>query len=140
MHFSSRKCLHWRRASSTLLEPQSRLGDKPLKLQVVCPPNGTEVLNGLTHHLLEVYTKVAAPPFPPPAPMQYGPQKKKNSGTVGGTPPRNTPPYECTTLTGNMSAVWALIWISSVSCSIPGQNGAVYRPTNKKCPDETMRT
>ena len=28
----------------TLLEPQSRFGDKPLKLQVVCPQNGTAVL------------------------------------------------------------------------------------------------
>ena len=29
------------------LEPQSRFGDKPLKFQVVCPPNGTSVLKGL---------------------------------------------------------------------------------------------
>ena len=32
----------------TLLEPQSRFGDKPVKFQVVCPQNGTEVLKGLT--------------------------------------------------------------------------------------------
>ena len=31
----------------TLLEPQSRFGDKALKFQVVCPQNGTEVLKGL---------------------------------------------------------------------------------------------
>ena len=31
----------------TLLEPQSRFGDKPLKFQVVCPHNGTAVLKGL---------------------------------------------------------------------------------------------
>ena len=31
----------------TLSEPQSRFGDKPLKFQVVCPRNGTPVLNGL---------------------------------------------------------------------------------------------
>ena len=31
----------------TLLEPQSRCGDKPLKFQVVCPQNGTAVLKGL---------------------------------------------------------------------------------------------
>ena len=31
----------------TLLEPQSRYGDNRLKLQVVCPPNGTAVLKGL---------------------------------------------------------------------------------------------
>ena len=31
----------------TLLEPQSRFGDQPLKLQVVCPQNGTAVLKGL---------------------------------------------------------------------------------------------
>ena len=31
---------------STLLETQSRLGDKPLKFQVVCPQNGTAVLKG----------------------------------------------------------------------------------------------
>ena len=33
---------------STPLEPQSRFGDKPLKFQVVCPQNGTAVLQGLT--------------------------------------------------------------------------------------------
>ena len=32
----------------SLLGPQSRFGDKPLKLQVVCPPNGTAVLKGLS--------------------------------------------------------------------------------------------
>ena len=31
----------------TLLEPQSRFGDKPIKFQVVCPQNGTAVLEGL---------------------------------------------------------------------------------------------
>ena len=31
----------------TLLEPQSRFGDKPVKFQVVCPQNGTAVLKGL---------------------------------------------------------------------------------------------
>ena len=31
----------------TLLEPQSRFGDKPLKFQVVCPQNETAVLKGL---------------------------------------------------------------------------------------------
>ena len=30
----------------TLLEPQSRFGDQPLKFQVVCPQNGTAVLKG----------------------------------------------------------------------------------------------
>ena len=37
--------------SFTLLEPQSRFGDKPLNFQVVCPQNGTAVLNGLTGDL-----------------------------------------------------------------------------------------
>ena len=32
----------------TLLEPQSRFGDKPLKFQVPCPQNGTAVLKGLS--------------------------------------------------------------------------------------------
>ena len=32
----------------TLLEPQSRFGDKPVKLEVICPQNGTAVLKGLT--------------------------------------------------------------------------------------------
>ena len=32
----------------TLLEPQSRFGGKPLKLQAVCPQTGTAVLKGLT--------------------------------------------------------------------------------------------
>ena len=32
----------------TLLEPQPRSGDTPLKHQVVCPQNGTAVLTGLT--------------------------------------------------------------------------------------------
>ena len=31
----------------TLLEPQSRFGNKPLKFQAVCPQNGTAVLKGL---------------------------------------------------------------------------------------------
>ena len=31
----------------TPLEPQSRLGDKPLKSQVNCPQNGTGFLKGL---------------------------------------------------------------------------------------------
>ena len=31
----------------TLLEPQSRFGDKPLKFRVVCPKSGTAVLKGL---------------------------------------------------------------------------------------------
>ena len=43
----------------TLLEPQSRFGDKPFKLQVICPQNGTAVL------LIEARTPV--PPAPPPA-------------------------------------------------------------------------
>ena len=34
------------RAILTLLKPQSRFGNKPLKFQVVCPLNGTAVLNG----------------------------------------------------------------------------------------------
>ena len=33
----------------TLLEPQPRFGDKPLKFQVVCPQNGTAVLKGLNN-------------------------------------------------------------------------------------------
>ena len=32
----------------TLLEPQSRFGDKPVKFQVVCPQHGTAVLKGLS--------------------------------------------------------------------------------------------
>ena len=32
---------------STLLELQSHFGDKPVKIQVVCPQNGTPVLIGL---------------------------------------------------------------------------------------------
>ena len=35
----------------TRLEPHSRFGEKPLKLQVVCPLNGTAVLKGLRHAL-----------------------------------------------------------------------------------------
>ena len=34
----------------TLLEPQSRFGDKPLKCQVFCPQNGTAVLKGLEYN------------------------------------------------------------------------------------------
>ena len=29
------------------LEPQSRFGDKPVKLYVICPQNGTAVLKGV---------------------------------------------------------------------------------------------
>ena len=35
------------RTRLTLLEPQSRSGDKPVKFQVVLSPNGTAVLKGL---------------------------------------------------------------------------------------------
>ena len=35
------------RGCLTLLEPQSRSGDKPVKFQVVLSPNGTAVLKGL---------------------------------------------------------------------------------------------
>ena len=31
----------------TLLEPQSRFGDRPLNFRVVCPQHGTAVLKGL---------------------------------------------------------------------------------------------
>ena len=41
--FFSKTCLK----ALTLLEPQSRFGDKPVKFQVVCPRNGTAVLKGL---------------------------------------------------------------------------------------------
>ena len=34
----------------TLLEPQSRFGDKSLNFQIVCPQNGTGALKGLTHN------------------------------------------------------------------------------------------
>ena len=36
--------------SLTLLEPQPRSGDKPVKFQVVLSPNGTAVLKGLTQN------------------------------------------------------------------------------------------
>ena len=32
----------------TLLGPQPRFGDNPVKFQVVCPQNGTAVVKGLT--------------------------------------------------------------------------------------------
>ena len=44
--------------SLTLLEPQSRFGEKPLKFQVVCPQNGTAVLNGLSRLGLKDCTRV----------------------------------------------------------------------------------
>ena len=53
----------------TLLEPQSRFGDKPVIFQAVCPQNGTAVLKGIhttsgrmyfeeekTHELSQKYT------------------------------------------------------------------------------------
>ena len=33
----------------TPLEPQSRFGDKPLEISMVCPQNGTAVLKGLIY-------------------------------------------------------------------------------------------
>ena len=47
----------------TLLESQSRFGDKSLKFEVVCPQNGTGVLKGLksndsTGYLLSLYRYV----------------------------------------------------------------------------------
>ena len=41
-------------SSLTLLEPQSRSGDKPVKFQVVLSPNGTAVLKGLSEELQKV--------------------------------------------------------------------------------------
>ena len=35
----------------TPVEPQSHFGDKSLKIQVVCPQNGTTVLKGLNKKL-----------------------------------------------------------------------------------------
>ena len=40
----------------TLLEPQFRFRDKPLKFQVVCPQNGTAVLKGLIDPLVGLCT------------------------------------------------------------------------------------
>ena len=45
--FVGRECRRWRQSYLTLLEPQSRIGDKPLNFHVVCPQNGTAVLKGL---------------------------------------------------------------------------------------------
>ena len=42
----------------TLLEPQSRFGDKTLKFQVVCPQNGTAVPKWLTINALLQRTAV----------------------------------------------------------------------------------
>ena len=44
---------------STLLEPQSRFGDRPLKFQVVCPQNGTAVLKGLKRYAQSTRTHVS---------------------------------------------------------------------------------
>ena len=38
---------HCKEMSLTLLEPESRFGDKAFKFQVVCPQHGTAVLKGL---------------------------------------------------------------------------------------------
>ena len=46
-----RSTIYWLFPSIDIPEiPQSRFGDKPFKLQVVCPQNGTGVLKGLTDH------------------------------------------------------------------------------------------
>ena len=42
----------------TLLEPQSRLGDKALKLYVSCPRNGAAVLKGLTFPEADTFAHV----------------------------------------------------------------------------------
>ena len=39
-----------RRPMLTLLEPQSRFGDKAVRFQAVCPQNGTAVLRGLKRY------------------------------------------------------------------------------------------
>ena len=49
----------WGQGESTLLDPQSRFGDKPLKFQVICPQNGTAVLKGLSWGL--VFVSLCAP-------------------------------------------------------------------------------
>ena len=43
-----------RKTALTLLEPQSRFGDKSLKFQAVCPQNGTAVLKGVNPLATEV--------------------------------------------------------------------------------------
>ena len=44
--------------SLTLLEPQYRFGDTPVKFQVLCPQNGTAVLNGIALGWGEVKVEV----------------------------------------------------------------------------------
>ena len=50
----------------TLLEPQSRSGDKPVKFQVVLSPNGTAVLKGLRSSTLVPIVCTVGP-------INYGP-------------------------------------------------------------------
>ena len=38
---------HTKPIAGTIEEPQPRFGDRPVKFQVFCPPNGTAVLKGL---------------------------------------------------------------------------------------------
>ena len=47
----------------TLLDSQSRFGDKPIKLQVVCPQNGAAVLKGLTYYFLSCSNPTFFPSF-----------------------------------------------------------------------------
>ena len=58
----------------TLLELQSRcLWDKPLKLQVVCPQNGTAVLQGLISHMIQLQTcsSLRSTPHRVASPLRY---------------------------------------------------------------------
>ena len=52
--FFSSNSHHVHFAVLTLLEPQSRFGDKPFKFQVVCPQYGTAVLTGLRLNLKDM--------------------------------------------------------------------------------------
>ena len=54
---SNRKC---EGSFLTLLEPQSRSGDNPVRFQVFCPQNGTAVLKGLIYCLPYTPTYEAA--------------------------------------------------------------------------------
>ena len=77
----------------TLLEPQYRVGDEPLKLQVVHPQNGTAVLKGLKRPKRQTRTIIYSGFTPPDQPESQHPSPGLQStrGEAGEITTRDGP-------------------------------------------------
>ena len=107
----------------TLLEPQSRFGDKPLNLQVVCPQNGTAVLKGLRPHCRTwcvwgwrflIYRR-------PPSDLVPGPSNINTAVTInsGLEVRRNSRPF----IPFSKTPFWRLLTITPPISDVPVPSG-----------------